>query len=341
MRKKKWTFIYIALNICIVVLIGVLDPELKNIGRILRSVKLGWILGAVSAMLLYWLMDGIILSYGVNLIYRHKGFLECLRVSVIGQYYNAVTPFASGGQPMQVYYMGKMGVPGGSASSVLIVKFLVYQVVLSLYCAAAFIWKGSFIYNSNPWVFCFSILGFIINAGAVILLVSISLNKGFIKNLVYKTIDLLNKIRLIKDADKLKGKLKSHVEDFHKGLKLMQGNVKAILNMGLMTTVQLICFFSITFFIYRSLGLKGEKWMSIMFVQALLYLAVSFIPTPGSTGASETGFITFFKFFFPSNLIFVSMLLWRIISYYLNILAGMIIILFDSIKQIASQDVAS
>ena len=340
MGKKKWTLIYIALNIIIIVLIGVFDPEIKDIGKIFYDVKPSWIFGAVISMLLFWIIDGIILSYGVGVIYQPKNFWRCLRVSVIGQYYSAVTPFASGGQPAQVYYMGKIGVPGGSASSILMVKFLVYQVVLSLYCVAAFIWKGMFIYRHNPWVFWFSTIGFIINAGAVVLTVSLSLNKGFIRNLVLKTINLLNRVRLIKDPGRVKSKLKSHVEDFHGGLKLMQGNIRAMLNMGLMTAMQLICYFSITFFIYKSLGLKGEKWINIIFVQSLLYLAVSFIPTPGSTGASETGFIAFFKFFFPSKLIFVSMLLWRIISYYLNIIAGVVIILFDSIRHIASQDVA-
>jgi uncharacterized membrane protein YbhN (UPF0104 family) len=35
-------------------------------------------------------------------------------------------------------------------------------------------------------------------------------------------------------------------------------------------------------------------------------------------GASETGYIAFFKLFFPGNMIFVSMLIWRTITYYLN-----------------------
>ncbi len=340
MKENKWTLIYIALNIIIIALIGILDPELKDIGKIFYSVKSGWLTNAIVFMLLFWLMDGIILNYTVNVIYQPKGLWSCLKVAIIGQYYNAVTPFASGGQPMQIYYMGKMGVPGGSASSILMVKFLVYQVVLSLFSVVAFAWKGRFIFNNNPLVFWFSVVGFIINAGAVVLLLLLSFNKGIVRTLVFRTIDLLKIIRLIRDPEKVKDRLKAHVEDFHEGIKLMRGNVKAMLIMGLMTALQLTFFFSITFFIYRALGLEGEKWANLVFIQSLLYLAVSFVPTPGATGASETGFIAFFRFFFPSQLIFVSMLMWRVITYYLNILAGVIIILFDSIKVMASREIA-
>lgn len=338
MKKKKWTLLYIVLNIFIITLIGILDPEIKDIGKLFHGVRFNWIMAGVASMVLFWIMDGIILNYGVKVICKANSFWDCLKVSLIGQYYNAVTPFASGGQPAQVYYMGKFGVPGGSASSILMVKFLIYQVVLSLYSVAAFIWKGITIYNHNRWIFWFSVLGFVINAGAVFLLLALSFNKGFVEKLVFKTIDILGIIRLIKDPNATKTRLMSHVEDFHRGIKLMQGNAKAMLILCLMTAIQLISFLSITFFIYRSLGLQGERWVNMVAVQSLLYLAVSFVPTPGSMGASETGYIAFFKLFFPGNMIFVSMLIWRTISYYLNILVGVIIILFDGLKQIVSHD---
>ncbi len=332
MSKNKWTFIYIALNIFVIALIGILDPDIKDIGKILYSVRPGWIIGAVSSMVLYWLMDATILNYTVSCIQGQKNYWKSFKVAIIGQYYNAITPFASGGQPAQMYYMAKMGVPGGSASSILMVKFLVYQVVLSIFGALAFIWKGRELYSYNTWVFWFSVIGFIINAGAILLLVFLSLSRGFVKGLVFNIINLFSKMKLIRDPARTKEKLKSHVEDFHNGFKLMQCNAKAMIIISLLTALQLLCFFSITFFIYKGLGLKEEKWINIVLVQGLLYLAVSFVPTPGSTGASETGFMIFFRFLFPSNLIFVAMLLWRLISYYLNVLAGIVFILWDSIS---------
>ena len=152
-------------------------------------------------------------------------------------------------------------------------------------------------------------------------MLALSFNKGFVEKLVFKTIDILGIIRLIKDPNATKTRLMSHVEDFHRGIKLMQGNAKAMLILCLMTAIQLISFLSITFFIYRSLGLQGERWVNMVAVQSLLYLAVSFVPSPGSMGASET--YSLFQAFFSREYDFVSMLIWRTISYYLNILVGL------------------
>lgn len=335
-KKNRLTLIYILINIAIILIIGILDPELKDIGQLFKRIKLSWIIGGVLSMGLYWLMDGLVLNYTTSIISGKKDFLSSMKVAIIGQYYNAVTPFASGGQPVQIYYMGKYGIPGGSASSILLIKFLIFQVVLSLYCIAAFIFKGASIYYRAPLVFWFSVLGFVINAGSAVGLVALSFNKGFVKKLVFGLLSFAHKIRLVKDLEKTRNTLMGHVEDFHRGFSIVRDNVKALLIMGLMTTIQFVGFFSVTYFVYRSFGLRGESWFNIIFMQSLLYLAVSFVPTPGSSGASEAGFMFFFQLFFPKELIFMCMLLWRLITYYLNIIVGGIVILIDSIHNIVA-----
>lgn len=330
-RKNRLTLIYILFNIAIILILGILDPELRDIGQLFYQIKFSWIIGGVLSMGLYWLMDGLILNYTTGIISGKKDFFNSMKVAIIGQYYNAVTPFASGGQPVQIYYMGKYGIPGGSASSILLVKFLIFQVVLTLYCIAAFIFKGVSIYFRAPFVFWLSVLGFIINAGSAVGLVALSYNKGIIKKLVFGFLSLAHKLRLIKNLEKAKNMLMDHVEDFHRGFIIVRDNIKAVLIMGIMTAVQFAGFFSVTYFVYRSFGLKGESWFNIIYMQSLLYLAVSFVPTPGSSGASEAGFMFFFQLFFPKELIFMCMLLWRLITYYLSIIVGGIVILIDSI----------
>lgn len=48
-------------------------------------------------------------------------------------------------------------------------------------------------------------------------------------------------------------------------------------------------------------------------------MAVSFIPIPGTVGASELGFSILLGSIFTSNLIGVALILWRGISYYLGL----------------------
>ncbi|MFO7154414.1 MAG: lysylphosphatidylglycerol synthase transmembrane domain-containing protein [Caldicoprobacter oshimai] len=336
MDKKKYAILfYIAVNIIIIAVIGLLDPNLKDIGRAFNTLKLHWLAGAAACMLMFWVMDALILRYSLAAIFEPRRFKGCMEVALIGQYYNAVTPFASGGQPAQVYYMSRFGIPAGYSTSALIIKYLVYQVVLSIFCAIAFIFKASLIFSYPFVVVWISLIGFVINAGAVFFIYSLSLNRGFIRKIVLSVLKFFHRVRIVRDLEKWKARMEAAVEDFHRSLCMFRGNYKGMALMAVMTAMQLIFYFSVTFFIYRAFGLKDSAWMDMIFVQSFLYLAVSYFPAPGAMGASEGGFYLFFQRFFPGHLIFVAMLLWRFMTYYLNIIVGGLVILARSIKDLS------
>ena len=57
-------------------------------------------------------------------------------------------------------------------------------------------------------------------------------------------------------------------------------------------------------------------------LQSVLYLAVCFLPIPGSAGVSESGFVTIFRVLFQSALIVPAMLLSRMASFYVILLVS-------------------
>lgn len=337
MNKRKYAILfYIAVNIIIIAVIGLLDPNLKDIDHAFNALKLYWLAGAAGCMLMFWVMDSLILRYLLAAIFKPWHFKGCMEVALIGQYYNAVTPFASGGQPAQVYYMSRFGIPAGYSTSVLIIKYLIYQVVLSIFCAIAFICKADLIFSYPPVVVWISLIGFVINAGAVFLIYFLSLNRGFIKKAVLAVLKFFHRVRIVKDLEKWKARMEEAVEDFHGSLCIFRGNYKAMAVAAALTAVQLIFYFSVIFFIYRAFGLKDRAWVDMVFVQSFLYLAVSYFPAPGAMGASEGGFYLFFHRFFPGHLIFVTMILWRFITYYLNIIVGALVVLARGIKDLST-----
>lgn len=339
MNKKKYVNLaYIAINIIIIVVIGFLDPHIKDIGWAFYQLRLFWVILAALCMVLFWIMDALIIKYLLTSIYRPESFKKSMIVALVGQYYNAVTPFASGGQPVQIYYMSRFGIPAGYSSSVLIIKFLMYQIILSIFCIPALLLKSRFIISYSLVVFLISLVGFIINAGAVFLIYSLSFNHALIKKIVFKVLNFLHRIRIIKDIGKFRTRLETATADFHRSICLVRGNIKDICITAIITTLQLIFYFSVTYFIYRAFDLKGAEWWDMVFIQTFLYLAVCYFPTPGATGASEGGFYLFFSWFFPESLIFVSMIIWRFITFYLNILVGGLVVVSHGIHGLAEPD---
>ena len=51
-------------------------------------------------------------------------------------------------------------------------------------------------------------------------------------------------------------------------------------------------------------------------------MITSFVPLPGASGGAEISFITFFRLFFPENMVSMSTLFWRLITFYLPIIVG-------------------
>ena len=53
--------------------------------------------------------------------------------AVITQFFNGITPFSTGGQPMEIYMLNKCGVSVGKASNIVLQNSMVYQVALVIY----------------------------------------------------------------------------------------------------------------------------------------------------------------------------------------------------------------
>ena len=111
------------------------EYSLPKLWELILGVRPGWILAAVGLMVLYWLLE----AGGLHLAVRRfapdqqPGTTFC--ATMIGQFFNCVTPFSSGGQPMQAFYLMKRGMALSFASCSLMIKFIVYQFVLTIYSA--------------------------------------------------------------------------------------------------------------------------------------------------------------------------------------------------------------
>ena len=86
---------------------------------------------------------------------------------------------------------------------------------------------------------------------------------------------------------------------------------------------------SATYFVYRGFGLSSASYAEILAVQLMLYIAASFTPLPGASGAQEGGYYLFFGNYFPGSIVFGALLVWRFLTYYLSIITGFIGVLID------------
>ena len=69
---------------------------------------------------------------------KHRPYLS-LKTAILGKYYDNITPLGSGGQPFQIYYLTKGGVPGAESMYLPVASFFLNQLAFLILCIMAFI----------------------------------------------------------------------------------------------------------------------------------------------------------------------------------------------------------
>lgn len=330
--KKILNYGFIVLMIGVTIWVFIKKGELTRIPRVFVDTNKYYLLLGFLCMIAFWACDATII-YSMKKMMKLKGnIVKSFKLTMIGQYFSAITPFATGGQPAQVYSMVKDSIPVGKATSVLINKFIIYQVVVTLYSIFMFILKVSLVYSQINGALPFVMTGLILNFAGLIVISGLFLNGKIIKKVAIVVLKFLKMIKIIKNTEKYEMKLDHEILDYMKSIKKIMENKWMALRIVFITIIQLTFHFSITYFIYVALGFRNATYLDIISLQSLLYMAVSFIPTPGTAGAAETGFFMFFKGIL-SGKVFIALLLWRGISFYFNIMVSGSVTLIDHITR--------
>lgn len=333
-KKSLFSFIYMGLTIIVIALIMIFgETSIKDIGNALKNFNIWWMLACIGALLLYWFADGWLLHDITSYMYKPVPFRQSMKVGIIGLYYSALTPSSTGGQPMQVIYMKRDKIPVGTSTCIVCIKFVVYELSLCTIYIIGMIIRGLVYYN-NPELnkaFWLAALGFAINLAAVFIIILSIVNKKLILKVGNWIIRALSKIKIVKNKETALMHFENTIDDYHTAASYISRYKLRALGSYFISVFNLAFLFVIPYLIYLSLGNRGNL-VDIFIMESFLFLAVSFFPLPGAAGASEGGFMLFFGYFFPSAaMTAVAMLVWRFLTYYLMLIVGSLLIVFDEV----------
>ena len=327
-RITKWLGIPLILLILIIILaIGFSNGEIISAAAILRGLSLYTVLGCLVCFAGYLFFDAM----GIHSAVRRQGyrlrFRDTLMVTVRGQYYYYITPGASGGQPMQIYYLRELGVPTGAGTSVLVCHFVAFQTMLALLMTVFAIPYWGYIRENVGANFPLLVIGYLVNAAGVAFALICSLTRGPVRQLIRFCDFLVRKLRLSRHPDQFHRRLVETVELFHtSAAKVFQHPVEIVLQM-LYGALQQLCLMCVLYVIYRGLGHSLASFGQILAMGFVQYISASYVPIPGASGAQEGVFTLYFGSIFGPHC-FAAMMIWRVTTFYLPLLvsAGTIIV---------------
>jgi len=292
----------------------------NTIWNALTGCNVWWLLAIAGLVIVSYLLDGFIIQIFCRLYTRHYYFHQGVANSMIGAFYSAVTPGASGGQVMQVYTMKKQGIEVSNAASIMVMWFIIYQMSLIVFDLLAIFFEWGTIssitsfkipgfqignWNGEVTIFPLLIVGFGVNLSVIAMLFLMSYSHRFHNIIMHYGIGLLARFRIIKNPDKARENLRVQVENFKIELKRLQANVPVTILIFLLFFAILLIRFSIPYFAGLALSAYGvEEGFSISrlfdscFKSAFQQMVTGLFPLPGSAGVSELFFNSMFSDFY-------------------------------------------
>ncbi len=275
-------------------------------------------------------------------------FKTSVETAIVGTYYNNVTPLAVGGQPFEIYHLSKHGVHGGVASSIPIATFFLNQLAFVILSIIALVTFNANTFNMSPELMT-AIPPAIVNVVAIIglcccifmplLVVVFSMLPKVGAKLVHLVMKIGAKLRIIKNPKETTIKtIKTVVHNSH-CLKKIATSPLLFLSTFLLSFLEHLANASIAFFCLKAFGYPMGivtspsiiiEWLQVVSVCLILYASISFIPTPGNSGAADLSFFLLFAVGLASGLAFPSMVTWRIMSFYSTLIVGF---MFATIKK--------
>ena len=323
-----------ALNIGLILVITLLTLNLvfkeQELPEIISDLKLAdprWIALGAAAAIFFVAGESSIIHYMLRVLDQKTSFLRCLKYSFIGFFFSYITPSSTGGQPMQMYHMKKDKIKIGYSTLIMLLITIAYKSVLVLLALGFLIFNFDTVAlyaGDMKWLI---VLGFALNLAFISLLLLVFIKPIWARALGIKVVELLTKLHIMKRRNKEKytEKLIRICDTYAMGADYIKKNLSVVFNVFLMTAVQRICLFSITWIIYRAYGMNETRYIDILTIQIMIAVAVEMLPLPGAAGITEGCFLLAFTEIFTMERVKPALLISRGLNFYLILLIGAIV----------------
>lgn len=282
----------------------------------IRSIKPVYLVLAVAAAISFICAEGWVIWYLMHALDKKTRLLSCMKYSFIGFFFSGITPSASGGQPAQVYYMSREGKKLSDCTVVLMTVAVIYKFVLVLMGIGILLFAHQELAGYLGAYLYVYYLGLLLNIILVVLLLFVMIRPKVFQKMVFRIEVLLVRIHILKASEVRRKKLEEFVNCYRQTIQFFLKNKHRIVAAILFTIVQRVSVVVLTYFIYLGFSLRGTSAMTVMILQASVYVAVEILPLPGAQGITEMMYRKIFAQVFPGNFLTASMCVTRSINFY-------------------------
>ncbi len=288
-----------------------------------------------------WLMLGVLSYVARHLFYAWRlrtvssnffSWLKSIELIFIWEFASSISPMSIGGSAVALFLLAQERLSGAKTISIVIytavldgIFFIVSLIGLIAFFGPIIVRPGMHsMQDNNGYGTTFYILLVIMTLYSTIFFYGIFINpRHFKRFLIYlSTTKILKRFKknLYKNAIEIESTSATLLhEPWHFHLKAFIGTAGA----------WIMRFLAINFFI---LALAPDAFSTLyehLLVYSrgeVMYVITSFSPTPGASGVAEYLFAGFYSDYVQKDIAVIIAMIWRLVSYYLYLIAGILII---------------
>lgn len=292
----------------------------QQVWALICTADLGYTLPAIACVVFFILGESAIIHYLLRILGSRTSFFHCSLYSFIGFFYSCITPSASGGQPMQAIAMRKDNIPIAVSTVVLAIVTITYKLVLVVIGIAVMLLRPEKMMIYLDPVAPIIYIGLALNIVCVAALLFIVFSPSLVRRGLEWSLSLAHKIRPSLHLSKLSARLDKMIGQYQGASDFFLSNPHVIVHVFLITFLQRVLLFLITWLVYRALSMNAHSVTLITGLQSMISAAVDMLPLPGGMGISENLFLEIFEPIFGEDFVLPGMMLSRGISYYTQVL---------------------
>lgn len=334
-RKRRLKSLALLLfNILVIAVIVIIEAtgnrERVDISTVLSTWGKNWyfIIVALGLVVVYYLCLTIRISLLIRSTTGRPRRKLSFSTAVLGKYYDNITPFGSGGQPFQMFNLGRK-LDVGLATSIPIADYIIHQLVFTVIAIVVFI-VNSKVMADNDFMRIAAYVGIVVFASIPVFVIIFSIFPRGITLTAKFVCRVGHKLHIVKDLEKAEIKAISAVEKYTTSLKFVSKKWGYLVLSAFISAICWISYHSIPYFVLRVCGVDNGYFDTVC-LSIFISAAITVIPTPGSAGAAEGAFYAIFQSL-TGGFLFWGTMLWRFCIYYLSLIFGFSITIYQYIK---------
>jgi uncharacterized protein (TIRG00374 family) len=331
-KNQARSILFIAVLMAVTVAVVLKDYPMKELVQVIKSVHPFYLLAGIGLMFLFAGCQGMCFYMITDRLGQPAPYRHCIEYAYIGNYFGAITPGASGGQPAQLYYMNKDRIHVDISAITIFLMVFTSQIVILFLGTVLAILRYPMVARSDAWIKYLLVAGGIVMLGLAVFLSALMFMGKTVPYLIRLALKLGTRLRLIKQPETARAKLEEIVLSYREKSGIIRKHPDLLIKVFIVTVLQWTSYYMVTYLVYLGFGYRAYGPLELMTGQALISIAAAAVPLPGSVGIAEKAFLMEFDIFYTEGQLPSAMILSRIINFYLPLFISFAVYLCAHIR---------